>query len=588
MKNIIKFFAIILVFAVFSSCEDFLDTASYTTKDENSFPRTEKDANQMLVGVYSMLSVSHAQGINTWLQIAELASDDRFGGGGENDKECQAFSHLLWINPNQFNGFWSDRYTGISRATSAIDALELMADGDLKNQKLGEAKFLRANWYFELVQLLGDVPLLKELPKDVTEAQKPPAQAPQEEVFKLIATDLWDAYSTMPSQNFDKVVSGTVTKWAAGALLARVYLFYTGFYQKSDLPTEAGSVTKQQVIAALDDIIANSGHDLLPDFRTLWPYTNSVTKKDYEFAADAPTWLEGSKNKEVIFAIKMNSRGDWGTTVGYSNSNCLFFGIRNENTNWGDCFPIGGGWGFGPVNTKLWNNWPEEDPRRAASIWNQGNPEENAGTYKWGSDSQMEETGMWQKKVVATTAYGKGGDNTKIWNTFWSDPAYGDRPGDDFQLGHGSDLIIIRFADVLLMHAELTETVTGINKVRARANASKSPAGTLSMLGGYTLQALQDERHWELAFEGLRWGDIRRWGIAEAALSEIYGAPIRNRGNQTTMKAQKAGLAARYRETKGFFNKPQDQITLAGDETLLKQNDGWGTGSNSSYDGWVD
>ena len=587
MKNTVKFFAIILIFAVFSACENFLDSADYTTKDENSFPQSEKDANQMLVGVYAILNVSHAQGINSWLQIAELASDDRFGGGGVHDKECQAFSHFLYNNPNQFNTFWSDRYTGISRATSAIAALELMPDGDLKNQKIGEARFLRANWYFELVQLLGDIPLLKELPEDVSEALKPPAQAPQEEVFKMIATDLWDAYSTMPSLNFDQFISGTVTKWAAGAMLARVYLFYTGFYKKPDLPTETGSVTKQQVIEALADIIAYSGHDLLPDFRTLWPYTNSVTKKDYEFATDAPTWVEGSKNREVIFAIKMNSLGNWETTVGYSNSNCLFFGIRSENTNYEDCFPIGGGWGFGPVNTKLWNVWPAEDPRRTASIWNYANPEENAGAYKWGSDSQMEETGMWQKKIVATTAYGKGGDPTSLYNSFWSDPAYGDRAGDDFQLGHGSDLMIIRFADVLLMHAELTETVDGINKVRARANASKNPAGTLPMIAAYSLQALQDERHWELAFEGLRWGDIRRWGIAAEKLNDIYGAPVRNIGNQTVMKPQKAGLKTRYEQTNGFFNKPQDQITLAGDETLLKQNPGW-TGEGISYDGWVD
>ena len=574
MKKIVNFIVIILVLAVFSGCDDFLDTASYTDKDENSFPKTEKDANQMLVWVYSVLNISHEQGMKTYLLISELVSDDRFGGGGVNDKSCQAISHLMYSDINQFNGYWADRYTGISRATSAIASLELMPDGDLKNQKLGEAKFLRANWYFELVQILGDIPLLKELPNDVSESKVPPPPVPQEEIFKIIATDLWDAYSTMPAVVFgtgSMPVSGTVTKWAAAGLLARVYLFYTGFYGKTDLPTETGTVTQAQVVAALENLINNSGHGLLPDFRTLWPYTNSVTKKDYPFAKDAPTWLEGNKNKEVIFAIKMNSLGNWGTTVGYSNSNCLFFGIRSENTDYKTLFPIGGGWGFGPVNTQLWESWPSSDPRRKASIWNQA--EEAQGTYKWGSDSQMEETGMWQKKIVATTAYGKEGDNKKLWNTFWSDPAYGNRPGDDFQLGHGSDLIQIRFADVLLMHSELTKTADGINKVRARAAASINPPANLPPVA-YSDEALQNERRWELAFEGLRWGDIRRWGIAGKVLNDnIYGGPIKNWGKDVVMRPQGGvDLKTRYEQTKGFFNKPQIQIDLA---PGLTQNAGW-------------
>jgi len=585
MKKIINFIVIVLTLAVFSSCESFLDSSSYTTKDENSFPKTEKDANQMLVGVYSQLNVSHAQGINTYLLVAEVASDDRFGGGGLNDKETQAISHLMYNNINQFNQFWEDRYTGISRATSAIAALELMEEGDLKNQKLGEAKVMRANWYFELVQTMGEIPLVKELPKEVAETKEPPAQVSVDEVFTFIATDLWDAYSTMPAVLFGSSAmpaSGTVTKWAAAGLLARVYLFYTGFYGKTELPTETGSVTQTQVVAALNDVINNSGHDLLPDFRSLWPYSNSVTRKNYAFVQDAPVWAEGNNNKEVIFAIKMNSLGDWGTTVGYSNSNCLFFAIRDESTDWKNTFPIGQGWGFGPVNTKLWDSWPSNDPRRKASIWNQA---EEGTAYKWGSDSQMEETGLWQKKIVATTAYGKGGDANALYKSFWSDPAYGNRAGDDFQLGHGSDLILLRYADILLMHSELTKSVEGINKVRARAAASITPPSNLAPLAGYSEEALRNERRWELAFEGLRWGDIRRWDIAADVLDDIYGVAIRNWGAETFMKRQGGGLKARYQATKGFFNKPETQLTLAGPE-LLRQNEGWST--DNSFLEWFD
>ena len=372
--------------------------------------------------------------------------------------------------------------------------------------------------------------------------------------------------------------SGTVTKWAAAGLLARVYLFYTGFYGKSSMPREGGEVTNAQVVAALEDCMNNSGHALVRDFRSLWPYSNKLTKKDYVFAQDAPDWTQGKYNPEPIFYITMNGLGDWGTTVGYANSAALFFGIRDQSTKYENLFPMGQGWGAGPVNSKLWDSWPVNDPRRQASIYNQA---VEATDYKWGSDSQMEETGMWQKKIVATTAYGKGGDPKKLWKTFWSAPEFGDRPGDDFQIGHGGNLILLRYADILLMHSELTKTVNGINQVRARANASIAGGSNLAPIAAYSDDALRNERHWELAFEGLRWGDIRRWGIAPTVLNNIYGVEIRDRGVVTTMKQVGPGLKARYEATKGFFNKPQSEIDLA--NGALQQNPGWG--SDATFNG---
>lgn len=66
--------------------------------------------------------------------------------------------------------------------------------------------------------------------------------------------------------------------------MARVFLFYTGFYNKTELPLAGGgSITKSQVVAWLDDCIANSGHDLVPDYRNLWPYTNEFTVEHYHY-----------------------------------------------------------------------------------------------------------------------------------------------------------------------------------------------------------------------------------------------------------------------------------------------------------------
>ena len=470
MKKLIYMIALIL--PILTSCEDFLDSTSYTTKNSETFPKTEDDASQMLTGVYAVLNTSFGSStMSTYLMVAELASDDRFGGGGANDKSMQAFGHLLYANRDEFAEMWTQLYRGISRANAAVAALEAMDDGPAKAQKMGEAKFLRAYFYFDLVQTLGDIPLMKAAPENVQEAKVSPPQATQEEVFTQIATDLWEAYSDMPSVKWNDLPSGTVSKWAAAGLLARVYLFYTGFYKKDALPIEGGTpITAQQVAAALKDCIDNSGHSLLADYRSLWTYTNSVTKKDYPFAKDAATWVRDGQNSEHVFVVKTTNLVVWDTRH-YSNPFSLFFGIRNEgDKRYESVFPFGQGWGAGPVNSRLWDEWKTDEPddiRRTASIFNV--EDEASEDYLWGADSQMEETGMWQKKIVAVTAYGKGGNAEQLYASFFSAPEYFNSSSDDFQLGHGSDIIRLRYADILLMHSELTKTAEGINSVRTRA-----------------------------------------------------------------------------------------------------------------------
>ena len=117
------------------------------------------------------------------------------------------------------------------------------------------------------------------------------------------------------------------------------------------------------------------------------------------------------------------------------------------------------------------------------------------------------------------------------------------------------------------MHSELTETATGMNQVRARVGL---PAVS------YSFPALQKERRFELAFEGLRWGDMRRWGdnYAISALTGQLGHTIWNRGVQTIMKDQGAGYSARYQATRGFLPIPSSEVDLS--DGVLKQNPGWG------------
>jgi hypothetical protein len=564
MKKIFLYLAMI-GFAT-TSCESFLDSESYTSKNSNNFPLNEDDAEQLLTGVYTTLSSAQASPGNTYFFTAELASDDRYGGGGENDKDFQVAAHLLYSSLDRYKSFWSSKYTGVARANMAVGNLATIEDEEVRRQKMGEALFLRAYTYFELVQLFGDIPFIEKAPENVEEAKTPPAQASAKEIFAYIAADLKEAYEIMPAYPWNQLRSGTVTKWAAAGMLARVYLFYTGFYQEASLPTSTGeSITKDYAVGALEDCMNNSGHGLLDDFRSLWPYTNSVSKTNYEYAKDLPTWVKDGENKEHVFVVKNSHLASWSTTIGFANQYCLYFGIRSGgNIDFHDTFPFGQGWGAGPVAPNLWNEWQSDEPtdiRRVASIYD---VTAESSDYVYGEDAQMEESGLWQKKVIATTAYKPNG--VDLYNSFTSSTAYyGDGETDDFQLAHEVDIIIIRYADILLMHSELTQTTTGINAVRQRVG--------LPPLGAYSLAALQKERRYELACEGLRWGDIRRWHIAEDVLPRQYGQPIYNRGVATLMKPQQGGLAERYRATQGFMPIPQSEIDLA--NGALKQNPGW-------------
>lgn len=549
-----------------TSCEKFLDTDSLDKKNTGNFPVNVADANQMLTGIYASLSRAVSNPQHSHFYMAELASDDRFGGGGENDRDMQGLDHLMNTQPDRFLNFWEARYEGIFRANTAIETLDKVSgwSGDAeKNQLLGEVHFLRALYYFELAQMFGEVPLLVESVATV----KPKASA--DEIFAQIAFDLQKSIELIPARAYNAVPSGHATKWAAQALLARAYLFYTGYYKKADLPVAGGgTIAKNLVIQHLEDCIQNSGHNLVPEFRNLWPYSNEHTAKDYEYAkANNLKWV-GDGHMETVFAVKFGTLADWGDQyiLGYSNQYLLHFGLRSNNGLAGT-FPFGQGWGAGPVNTSLWNEWRQAEPtdiRRTASIIN---ADVDLQDYVYGADNQMEETGFWQKKYIPVTAYREGA-------LLPSYAVLSDAAAVDYQLAHTQDLVLIRFADVLLMHAELKEDATNLNRVRARA---KLPAVA------YSLAALKRERRWELAFEGLRYFDLMRWHDAADALAKQEGVTIKNKGVNTAMKGFGGGYKARYEATGGFWAIPNSEIILT--DGVLTQNKGWGTPA-AEFTGW--
>lgn len=587
MKKFINILgAAAIVLGGVTSCT--LDAVNYVEKTPENFPVTSDDASQALAGIYQNLSKVCANPQMSFLYLSMLASDDNLGGGGTNDKLMQAMDLLLNYQTNMTHQFWSDRYQGINRANSLLTGVENMdLEESERNQVVGEAKFMRAFFYYELASQYGRVPLV------LSTEEAEPTQPTAAELWGQILMDLRDAAANMPAV---RKTDGHVDKCTAEAMLGRAWLFYTGMYGNGDdlaaltsttynpltevaLP-DGTTLTKQEVISYIDDCVNNSGYSLVSDFRNLWAYTNRCTVEDYDYTkGQGLKWVEddAAVNPESMFAIKFNKLASWQTTIGYANGYALHFGVRGGQ-DYAKTFPFGQGWGAGPVAPNLVNDWnaaESGDMRREASVQNV----KDLPAYTYGGWADfVQETDYYNKKSSPVSAQYTDDSGTLQYAPVFEYVMYGENGWQNdnlMQTGNIHDLVLIRFADVLLMQSELKEDVTGINRVRARAG--------LAPIGGYSLTALQNERRWELAFEGVRWNDIRRWHIAAAALEKQTNQPVYYMGTAAKNTAHSGGYAARYNATAGFFKIPETEVSLS--NGTLVQNEGW-TDASSEYSGW--
>lgn len=570
-----------------TSC-DIDDVENVTEMSQSTFPATEQDAAAVLAGIYQNLNETHANPQCSYLYLACLASDDQLGGGGTNDKLMQAEDLILSSGIDMTNQFYADRFKGVSRANVLISVLD-DPQTSVQKQAKAEALALRAFYYYELASMYGNVPLVRN--SDEADA----VQGDVKVLWGQILQDYCDAISLMGD---DTRHDGHLDKFTVEGLLGRAWLFYTGMYGNGEdinaltsttynpltsveLPN-GKTLTKEDVKNYIDNAARKSGYSLVQDFRSLWAYTNKLTAKEYKYAEGA-TWVEndGGVNPESMFAIKFNKQASWNTTIGYANGIALHFGARGgqayENT-----FPFGQGWGAGPVAPNLVKDWIATEPndlRRAATIHDWEGGETPNAKY---NDDYVQATQYYGKKWSPITCYGKKDKDTgaiSYFSTFenmmypdedsWKTSGY-----DNFQLGNIHDLILMRYAEVLLMHSELFEDTWGINEVRKRAG--------LNEVGTYSLAVLQNERRWEFACEGIRWNDMRRWHIAATALEKQTDVDVYYCGIKDTNKRQSTGYAARYNATAGFAKMPETQVDLG----VAKQNPGW-DGSDSNYGGWA-
>ena len=532
-----------LTIGLFSCSESFLDVEPQTSILDQNFYKTEADAEMALIGCYDGYQRTASNGNLSFYITSEVLSDNCFGGTGNTDgRGYQALDRFdMTQSPsdnNLFNGTWSDYYAGIFRCNTLLMKLPNIATWNSTNDSVvsatkkrieGETRFLRATMYFDLVRLFEKVPLLTTPTTDNV------AQSDPIETYKLIVSDL-KAAATIPANAYPKANAATndgrATSYAAKAMLARVYLFYTGYYAKDDL-----GITKAEVLAGLEDVISSNQYGLITDFKALWPAASYVAKKDSNLL-DKKGYA-GKGNVETVFAQKFNNTSDYNGNVD-GNRWLVMMGMRN--TNWS---PYGKGWGACTVNPALVSAYASGDKRKTASIIDLAGEGIDA---KFDKKDQREYTGYTVKKYTPT-ALPDGTSDTGGSN--------------DFQTSQDQDFVVIRYADVLLMAAELgsTKALDYYNAVHTRAGLTAKTAVTKA--------DILTERRFEFAFEGLRYWDLLRQGLNTAATTIAQTQTVKSGNVDETLTITAANVTA----TKGFMQIPNTQITLS--NGVLKQNDGW-------------
>ncbi|HTJ47899.1 MAG TPA: RagB/SusD family nutrient uptake outer membrane protein [Cyclobacteriaceae bacterium] len=529
MKKLKIYILTVGLFGLGACNDSFLNTTPITKVTEDNFYRTPADGFTALVGCYDgMQQVTYTPIFN------DVLSDDAFGGTGKSD----AHDYMMMDEfdkskaptiQNLYLDNWTKYYAGVYRCNVLLQKLDQIDWGttpDLKTTYEAETRFIRAYLYFDMVRTWGNIPLLTEPSNDN------PPQADPADVFKVIAEDLKFASENLASVTYAaQPVSthGRVTKWAAESLLARVYLFYTGYYNQTDL---VGVVTKSDALAKLEDVIANSGHALVDTFANLWP------------AASLARYA-GEDNKETVFAIKYTYTSDYNGN--HDSFEAMYMiGMRGLNN-----YPYGKGWGAATVNPRLWNAYDDDDTRKVASIISIVDENLNMSA-SGGIDDSREYTGYYIKKY--SPMVDKNGKSLAEL-----------AGGTQAQLDQYQDYVSIRYADVLLMAAELgsPNAQSYFDQVRQRAFKSNFSALPVSQSN------IMAERRLEFAGEGIRFWDLLRQGVSVASAAIAESTTLLDGGIPT----QKTILAANVELTKGLQQIPINQITLSGGK--LVQNTGW-------------
>jgi hypothetical protein len=517
-----KYIVLAITTIAATSCEEFLKEEPEAFLSEDQYYKTQADAVNAVNAVYFFLNSGGSSvqtPYNTLFNTGmNMASDDEDPGPGATNPDVRSLSVQAHSSTNlRIYELWQQHYAAVKKANVVLEKIPAIDfDNALKARLIGETKFLRALFYFNLVRLYGDIPLILEYQKFVNSADYAIAKTPSAQIYDQIVKDLTEAASALPATYASPNV-GRATAGAAKALLAKVYL------TKASLPLKVSAnyqdaITKaEEVLSSADGGTGTYGYDLVNNY--------------------AEVFLPAFKNnKEHIFSAQFKSNS---LAQGNNESpRAILSGIPGLSGNYAHMvrFHTNGTDKFFSIY-KLFK--PTDKRRDVTFVRNFTSP---TNGRKYG-------LGITNSAVPA--------DSTPFWNKWW------DPNSTAVTNQSAANVPIIRYSELLLIHAEAENEANGPTaKAYKSLNKVRNRAGLPNLTAGVTKDQFRDslylDRRLELVYEYQRWFDLIRQ--RDAAYNGTFVTNLH--------KVGKTNAAPKH----AFYPIPQSEID---NNALLKQNPLW-------------
>ena len=496
MKRHIALALALGVTIVVAACDDsFLDTEPPDEVSDAIFWTQQKDAELAVNALYQLYQEGGTNRTNWIAYQLEALSDNAWAQKSFDNWYSIGQGAATPLNGN-FEDFWADSYRSIRRANEILANIDDIPQMDpaLKERLIGETRFHRAFHYMYLSNLYGDVPLILE-PLDEIDDATSATRTPRSEILTQVYADLDAAAAVLPV-SYPPEQYGRATRGAALAYRARAALW------ANDWST---------VVSATQAVMDLGVYSLEDDYHDLTRYA-------------------GDESEEIIFADRraqtvrpQGAFGDYGPRSFQGGS--TFTPLRSlvDDYYMIDGLPIDESPLFDPDDP-----YANRDPRMYSTLLYPG------ATFDGVVYNSLPSSPTPDQVRSDFNATATGYQFIKYVN-----------PEDKNDRGNsGVDYILMRYADVLLMYAEAKIELNQIDQsVYDAINAVRERAGMPTISGPHTQEELREivrhERRIELAFEGLRLFDIRRWGIAQEVMEgQQFGIDyVDGSGNLQTIPA---------------------------------------------------
>ena len=536
MKKILYSVLTVLALVGTTSCSDFLDDQKPQGVLDSDMVKDPSNVDNLVISAYAVFTTAEDVNSSFSMWNFDVRSDDAYkGGNGTSDgdvfHQLEIEQGVLTTNWN-INDMWVRLYNCISRVNSAISVLEATSDSyQLKAQRLGEMKFLRAYAHFLLKRLYKNIPFIMDAnlkQEDYNTLSN--TEFNNDEGWQQIINDVEYAYSVLPVKQTDK---GRPSKAAAAAFLTKAYL-YKAYRQDDPSSNQVTSINREDLLKVIEysnpDIYSAGGFDLEADF-----HNNFRPETQYENGVESIWAMQYSINDGTKYG---NLNWSYGLIVpnisGVTDGGCDFYkpsqNLVNAYRTDADGHPF-----IDTFNNKDYDLTQDADPRLFLTVGLTGLP------YEFNSKYMMDASSTWSRSNGLYGYYVTLKQNVDpdcgymVKGSWWGTPM---------------NRIVFRYADVLLERAEayaqLNETgeaIKLVNKIRLRAKQSTgmianypSDYGVKFNISTYNgsysqedaLKIVKMERRLEMGMESERFFDLVRWGEAEKVLNKYFAEETNN------------------------------------------------------------